>query len=173
MLPALAEDAGGAGVPQGGAAAEEPGGVRLGAGHRVRVDEAAGAVRALLQGHQHAGALRPGGHRLRRAPPDEAHDRGAQQAGHALGPHLRDEHGGARRGEDILQVRRRHRQVLPGLRLRRRGGGGEEGRRGGKPERRPEGGGGSLIGEIQLKPSNLQLIIVLIISVLINYVRCL
>ena len=112
----------------------------MGARDRLRVDAAEGALRALLPGHGHAGALRRRGHRVRGGRADEAHDRGAQQAGHALGAHRRDEPRRRQARQDLLQVQRRHRPLLPGLRLPRRGrgsGGAEE-----EEGRGEEGGGG-------------------------------
>jgi hypothetical protein len=121
LLRALQGDAPGAGLPRRRDAAARAGGVRPGAGDRVRVDAAEGAVRTLLPRHGHPGALRRGGDGVRGGRADEAHDGRAQQAGHALGAHRRDEPRGRRARQNLLQVQRRDRTVLPRRRVRRRG----------------------------------------------------
>lgn len=118
MLQAVDGADEGAGFPGGDDAAAGAGGVRAGAGDGVRVDAAEGAVRALLPRHGDAGAVRRRGDGVRGGREDEADDRRAEQAAHALGPHRRDEP--RRRRPRLLQVQRRHRPLLPGLRLRRR-----------------------------------------------------
>ena len=95
MLRAHGEAAGGDGFSQGSDAHEKFRGVRASERNWVRVDEAEGAVRAFLQGDEHAGEVCYGGDVILGDEEDEEDDGGEEQEADALGAHLGDEHRGS------------------------------------------------------------------------------
>ncbi|CAN0908922.1 hypothetical protein LINGRAHAP2_LOCUS25545 [Linum grandiflorum] len=93
MLPALGGASQGAGIPQGSAPVERPGGMRAGQGNRVRVDEAEGALRPFLRVDEFQSQLRGGGDGLRGEAEDEEDERDQEQADVHVGSDYRDEYG--------------------------------------------------------------------------------